>query len=229
MEIVEMKAEKRDIGKRVVKKMRTGGKIPAIFYGRGVEPLALSVDAKTFRTVIHGEAGTNVILKLNVEGKREGQTAIIKEIQRNPVKDSFLHVDFLKIAMDEKIQAQIPVNVIGEAVGVKEGGVLQHGLWEVEVEALPKDLPEHIEMDVADLQIGDTVRIADLTVPEGVEILSDPEETVVSVVPPTELKEEELVAEEVAEPEIVGAEEAKGEVAEEKAKEVKEEAEKKEK
>jgi len=221
MEIVELKAEKRDAGKNVIKKVRAGGRIPAVFYGRGVDPVALSVDAKTFRTVIRSDAGTNVILSLSIGQKGEGETAIVKEIQRNPVKDTFLHVDFLKIAMDETIQAQVPVNVVGEAIGVKDGGVLQHGLWEIEVEALPKDLPENLEVDVANLQIGDSIRIADLTVPEGVEVLTDQEETIVSIVPPTELKEEELVAaEEAAEPELVGAEE-------ESAKE--EEAEKKEK
>lgn len=228
MEVIEMKVEKRDVGKTVARRMRTSGKIPAIFYGHGMDPLSLSVDSKTLRTVIHREAGTNVILKLSIEGERGGQTAIIKEIQRHPMKDSFLHVDFLKIAMDEKIQAKVPVNVVGESVGVREGGVLQHGLWEVEVEALPKDLPENLEVNVTELQIGDTIRVADLTVAEDVDVLTDLEETVVSIVPPTELREEELVAEEAAEPEVVGAEKAEEETGEGKAAADKEEVEKKE-
>ncbi len=138
--------------------------------------------------------------------------------------------------MDERIQSRVPVSVVGESIGVKEGGVLQHGLWEIEVEALPKDLPENIEVDVAELQIGDTIRVADLVVAEDIGVLTDPEETVVSIVPPTELKEEELVEEEeILEPEIVGAEEegeeaeveAEAEVGEEGVAATKEEAEKK--
>ena len=222
MDLVEMKAEQREVGKSSVKKTRAGGKIPAIFYGHGIEPVPLSIDAKTFRTIIHGEAGTNVILNLNIEGKKGSQTAIIKDIQRHPVRDYFFHIDFLKIAMDEKIQANIPVSVVGDSIGVKEGGVLQHGLWEIEVEALPKDLPENMEIDVSELQIGGAIRIVDLVVSEEVTVLTDSEETVVSVVPPTELKEEELVEEEIAEPELVGAEpvekEEKPEVSKEKAK-----------
>lgn len=229
MDLVEMKVEKRDTGKSNIKKMRNDGKIPAIFYGHGIDPIALAVDAQTFGTVIRGEAGTNVILQLNIEGSKKGQTAIVKEIQKHPVKDYFFHIDFLKITMDEKIQARVPVNVVGESAGVKEGGVLQHGLWEVEVQALPKDLPENLELDVSELQIGDTIRVGDLTVPEEVEVLTDVEETVASVVPPTELKEEELVVEE-EEPELVGAEEGEEAATEEgeEVRKVEEEAEKKE-
>lgn len=211
MDLVEMKVAQRDVGESSTKKIRSDGKIPAIFYGRGIEPLPLSVDARTLKTIIHGEAGTNVILKLDIEGKGKGETAIIKEIQRHPIEDFFLHIDFLKIAMDEKIQAKVPVNLIGESMGVKEGGVLQHGLWEIEVEAFPKDLPDSIEVDVAELQIGDSVRVTDLTVSVDVSVLTESEETVASVVPPTELKEEELVEEEMLEPELIGAEGEEGE------------------
>jgi large subunit ribosomal protein L25 len=210
MDLVELKAEQRDAGKATTKRVRADGRIPAIFYGHGIDPLSLSIDAKTFRSVIHSEAGTNVILKLMIDGKKGNHTAIIKDIQRHPVKDYFFHIDFLKIAMDEKIQAKVPVNVVGESIGVREGGVLQHGLWEIEVEALPANLPENIEIDVSELAIGGAVRIADLVVGDDVAILTDPEETVVSVVPPTELKEEEVVEEEMLEPELVGAEAAEG-------------------
>ncbi len=229
MDLVELRTERRDAGKASTKRVRADGRIPAVFYGHGIDPLSLSVDAKTFRSVIHGEAGTNVILKLKIEGKRGDHTAIIKEIQRHPVKDYFFHIDFLKIAMDEKIQARIPVNVIGESVGVREGGVLQHGLWEIEVEALPTDLPENIEIDVSELEIGGAVRVADLVTSEDIAILTDPEETVLSVVPPTELKEEEVVEEEMLEPELVGEEAEEGaEAAAKEPEAAKEETEEKE-
>ncbi len=231
MDLVDMKVAQRDVGKSSTKKIRSDGKVPGIFYGRGIKPLPLSVDAKTLTTIIHGEAGTNVILKLDIEGKGEGETAIIKEIQKHPIKDFFFHIDFLKIAMDEKIQAKVPVNLVGESMGVKEGGVLQHGLWEIEVEAFPKDLPDSIEVDVSELEIGDSVRVTDLTVSADVAVLTEPEETVASVVPPTELKEEELVEEEMLEPELIGAEgEEEGAGVEKEEKEVpKEETEEKEK
>ena len=225
MDLVELKAVQRVTGKSSTKRVRADGMVPAVFYGHGIDPLSLSIDAKTFRSVIHGEAGTNVILQLKIDGKKGNHTAIIKEIQRHPIKDYFFHIDFLKIAMDEKIQAKIPVNVVGEAIGAREGGVLQHGLWEIEVEALPADLPENIEIDVSDLGIGGSVRIADLAVGEEVTILTDSEETVVSVVPPTELKAEELVGEEMAEPELVGAGPGEGEAKAAPAKEAPKETE----
>lgn len=236
MELADLKVKIREEkGKSAVKKLRTAGQIPAVLYGEKIETVPLTVEAKDFKAVIHTEAGSNVLLNLKIKDAGKNETAIIKEIQRDPLKDTFLHVDFMKIALDEKITTTVPVVVVGESPGVKEGGVLQHSLWEIEVEALPTDLPDNFEIDVSELSIGDSLRVADLPKPPGVEILSGEDEIVVSVVPPTVVKEEELVEEEVAEPELVGAEEeeeekevAEKEVAEKKE-EVKEEKGKEEK
>ncbi len=207
MKIIELKARRRDTGKGAARKLRTVGEIPAVLYGEGIESCPLAVDVRDFIHLIRSE-GLNVIVKLKVEGDRGGCTAIIKEIQRDPLKDFYLHVDFQKIAMDEKISTMVPITIVGEAPGVKEGGVLQHGLWEAEVEALPKDLPDCIEVDVSALGIGDAVRVSDLPKPEGVEILTSPDEVLVSIVPPTAIVEE--VEEEVpAKAEMVKEEEKK--------------------
>lgn len=218
MEIAELKVKSREKkGKSAARRLRQTGFIPAVLYGEKLKTVSLAINLKDFADLLKTEAGTNVIVKLEIEGQSKAQTAIIKEIQKHHTKDYYIHVDFLKIAMDEVIEAEVPVTVVGESPGVKEGGVLQHGLWEIQVKALPKDLPDHFEIDISSLAIGEAVRIADLPPLEGVEILISEEETVVSVVPPTELKEEELVVEE-AEPELVG-EEKEAEEAEEEEKE----------
>lgn len=213
MKIVPLKAMPREkTGKSVAKRLRAKGMLPAVIYGEKVEPLPIVVDLKELKSAIHTEAGLNVILNLEVEGAKRSkdQTAIIREIQRDPIKETLLHADFLKIALDEKIQATIPILVVGEAPGVKDGGVLQHGLWEVQVECLPTDLPEHFEVDVSSLQIGDAVRVGDLSWSDKVEILTQTEETLVSIVPPRVEVAPPVAG--VVEPEVIGeAKEEKGE------------------
>ncbi len=207
MEFAELKTVKREgKGKGVARKLRAAGQIPAVLYGRDIESVELTVDARELMQVIHSDAGTNVLLNLSIEGEKDSNTAMIKEIQRNPLRDGFFHVDFMTISMDREITTSVPVLVVGEPQGVKAGGVLQHGIWEVEVRALPRNLPENIAIDVTELDIGDAVRVSDLAVADDVEVLSPPDEIVVSVVPPTVVKEE--VAEEVE-----GEELAEGEVA----------------
>lgn len=191
-------------GKSAAKKLRAQGMLPAVLYGEEIEPLPLAVDLKELKSVIHTDAGLNVILNLEVEGTEKGETAIIREIQKDSIKASFLHADFLKIALDEKIQAAVPVLVVGEAPGVKNGGVLQHGLWEVQVECLPADLPEHLEVDVSTLEIGDSLRISDLPRPEKVELLTHAEEMLVSILAPAKAEEVPAAAAEAVEPEVIG-------------------------
>lgn len=217
MKIVELKAEQRQrTGKNACRKVRLAGKIPAVLYGEKIEPEPIMVDARDFYTKTHGEAGASVIFKLKVEGGKSHDT-IIKNIHRHPLKNSLMHIDFLKIALDEKIHAAVPVTLIGESPGVKAGGVLQHGTWEITVEALPKDIPEHIEIDISNLEIGTSLKAADLTAPEGVTILSDPEEIVVTCLQPTKYEEVVPVAaeEEAAEEEVAAAEASEEEKKEE--------------
>lgn len=222
MEFRELKVEERkEKGKGPSRRLRAQGKIPAVFYGEKVSPTPITIALKDFSALLQSE-GTNVLIKL--KGLEKNQSAMIKEIQKHPFKDTFLHVDFVKIALDEAIETTVPLEVVGESPGVKEGGVLQHILREIEVKALPKDIPEKIPLDISHLQIGDSVKVMDLEKPEGAEIISAPEDLLVAIVPPTELKVEEVAVEEEVAPEVVGEEVEEGAEEEERKKEAPEES-----
>lgn len=206
MAFTNLKAKYREkTGKNAARKLRAGGEVPAVLYGEGLDSIPLTIREREFKEATHTEAGMHTIVNLEIDGleKARSETAIIKEVQRHPLRDFYLHVDFFKIALDKKIETAVPVLIVGESPGVKTGGVLQHGLWEVDVECLPGNIPEHFTVDVGKLEIGGTVKVADLAVPEGIELLTSLEEIVVHVVPPTVFKEEAVVAE-VPEPEVVG-------------------------
>lgn len=215
MDILELRAVARtETGKGPAGRLRAEGRIPAVLYGEKIEPVSVSVDSRELHSVISREGAATSIVKLAIDGG-VAETAMIKEIQRDPIKDRLVHIDFMKIAMDTKVTAQVSLAMVGDSVGVKEGGIVQQAMREVEVEALPTDLPENIEVDITEMAVGDSMRIADLTAPAGVVILSNLDDVVLSVVPPTKMEEvvvpveEELEEGEVAE---VGEE---GEAAEE--------------
>jgi large subunit ribosomal protein L25 len=206
---VKLKAESRDVvGKGAARKIRAAGKVPAVLYGPALQPLRLAVDARELWHALHTDAGTNVLINLAVDG--ETYLTMPREVQRDIVRGTLLHVDFLRIRRDVAIHVDVPIHLIGESAGVKEGGVIEHHLWELRVECLPTDVPESIEAHVASLTIGDSLHVADLAPPPGCTILTPPEETVVSVVPPPVLEVPEEVAPEEAEV-------AEGEAAEEGA------------
>ena len=197
-------AEPREgTGKGVARKLRAAGRVPAVVYGQGMNATAVSVDAKDLYHVLHA-GGAHVLLDLVVDGK--GVLALARDVQRDHIRGRFVHVDFLAVSRTEKITIQVPVRVIGESVGVKAGGVLEHHLWDVDAECLPSDVPEAIEADITELQVGDALKVADLTAPEGVTILSAEDELVLAVVPPQAREVEEVAVEEI-----------EGEVAEEGA------------
>jgi large subunit ribosomal protein L25 len=194
-------AEKREeSGKGVARKLRAAGRVPAVLYGHGMEPIALSVDSRELIHVFHTGAGTNVLVDLIVDG--DDHLAMAREIQRDHIKGRFVHVDFLVVSRDQVISVSVPVRLVGESVGVKAGGVLEHHLWEVQVECLPTDVPEAIEADVTELEIGMSLKVSDLSAPEGVTITSNPDDSVVAAQQPQariELEEEEAAAAEAAE------------------------------
>jgi len=159
------------------------GRVPAILYGRGMDPTPLAVDSKQFGHALHTEAGANVLVNLEIEGGRRYLT-MVREVQRHPVRGTLLHIDFVNTDRDVKTHADVPVHITGESRGVREGGVIEHHMWELRVEALPTDIPSHIEADITDLGMGDHLRVADVTPPPGVDIVSDPEEIILSVVEP---------------------------------------------
>ncbi len=203
-------------GKGVARKLRAAQQIPAVFYGPGVEPLMLVLDYIEFQKLLKTTTGENVILDLDIEsgGKSDTKKVMLKELQMDPIKDTYLHVDFYEISMDKEITIDIPIRLVGDPAGVEEGGILQHVVREMTISGLPDKLVEDIELDVSSLAIGDAVHIEDISLPEGITAIQDAGLTVAVVVAPTVVVEEEPEEEE----EIEG-EEAEGEEAPEEEKE----------
>jgi large subunit ribosomal protein L25 len=199
----KLKAERRDrTGKETAHKIRAAGRVPAVVYGRGMEPMHVSIDSRELFHLLHTDAGVNVLVDLRVDG--DHFLALPREVQRDLIKGRFVHVDFLRIARDEKITVEVPVHIVGESHGVKEGGVIEHHLWNLQVECLPTDVPTHIDADITKLGINESVKVSDLTPPEKCTILTSLDEVVVSVVPPQVLRVEE--AEEAAAEAVEGEE-----------------------
>ena len=222
MTAVALAAQSRtETGKGVARSLRRQALTPAVFYGAEIDPIALTLQAGDLERLIHTGAGENILIDLNIEDGESTQShrAMIKEIQVDPVQRSILHVDFYAISMDEKISLEVPVTLTGEAVGVsEEGGILQQVRRSIEINCLPDQIPEALEVDVSNLAIGDSLHVSDLGVPEGVEVLAEERLTVATVVPPA--KEEEII------PEIPEEEEEREEVEEEAVTETKEEGDK---
>lgn len=214
---VTLKAEVRDgRGKGPARRLRAAGKVPATLYGRGMEPKAVAVDARALGSTLASE-GLNVLIDLEVGS--ESHLTLARVVERHPIRGSIIHVDFLKIARDQKITVDVPIHIEGSAPGVKEGGVLEHHTWQLHVECLPGNVPERINVDVTALRLGESIHIGDLRAPEGVAILSNPEEIIVSCVVPQVLQVEAPVEVAVAEGEAAEAATPAPEAAETKAEE----------
>jgi large subunit ribosomal protein L25 len=181
-EIVVSAKTREERGKNAARRLRRDGLIPGVVYGGKGGNIAVAVDPKVLRKVLRSETGRNTILKLDITDK--GATAaILKSWQVDPVRENFLHADFYRIAMDVAIRVTVPVATKGEAIGVKtSGGILELVLREIEVECLPGDIPEKIEVDVSELEINRAVRVSALPVSAKVKILEDPDQVVVHVV-----------------------------------------------
>jgi len=185
---MEITVQKRNVGENL-KVLRESGFIPAEFYARGVDNMHLSVPVKEFNKIFK-EAGESTIVKLIVDGKKIN--VLIHDVQKNPLNDTISHIDFYGVRMDEKIRVHIPLSFIGESPAIKEGGVLIKAIHELEVEALPADLPHHIEIDLMKLaNIGDSISVKDINLRKGVRVLVDDEIVVATVVEPK--VEEEVV------------------------------------
>ncbi len=209
---------RNETGTGISRRLRRQGRVPAIVYGRKENPLTLEVMEKEFAKVVGLATGQNAIISLNLDKDGSEILALVKDVQYHPVTDKLLHVDFYRISLRDKITVSVAVVVTGESLGVKKGGILEHILWQVEVECLPTQIPDRIEVDITALNIGDTVHVKDLKLGEGINILTEGEQTILSVVPPTVVKEEEEVAEEkAAEPERIGGKEKEESVEEGKA------------
>ena len=210
-------AQRERLGSAESRRLRKEGLVPGVLYGGG-EPVAICIAERELRRALTGAAGLHSILDVEIDGKGETHASILKEYQVDPVRGGVTHVDLQEVRLDKPIQASVSVQLHGgeDAPGVREGGVLSQPLREVTVEALPLELPEHLELDVSGMDIGGTLRISDLIAPEGSTLLDDPEMVVATVTAPTKVVEPEPTEEELAamEAEAEGEEGAEGEAAE---------------
>jgi large subunit ribosomal protein L25 len=172
------------VGRNAIKKVRKEGLIPGVIYGVGQEPINLEVNGRQLSTVLAHASSENILLELEiVDGDNKlNSLAMIQEVQHHPIQRQILHVDFHAVSATEKITAEVPIETIGEPVGVKtNGGLLEHNLRDLEVECLPADLPERIEVDVTNLDVNQSIHVKDLKLPPGVEAVTDADLTVVAV------------------------------------------------
>jgi large subunit ribosomal protein L25 len=182
------------------RRLRRGGMIPGVLYGRGKNPHAICVEERELRRALTGASGLHAILDVTVDGQSSTHASILKDYQVHPVRGELIHVDLQEVRLDQPIHAQVVVELVGDPEGVKEGGVLSQVQREINVEALPLEIPDRLELDVSGMAIGDTLRLADLPPREGVTYLDDPEETVLATVTmPTQIVEPEVEEEELEE------------------------------
>ncbi|HUE76678.1 MAG TPA: 50S ribosomal protein L25/general stress protein Ctc [Longimicrobiales bacterium] len=207
-------------GKSAARRMRREGRIPAVIYGHGEETRSLSLDAHEFEMLLKRHSMDTTLIDLSIEGGKKGANvkALATEVQMHPYRAQILHVDFHQIHAGEKVTVEVPIRLVGTAAGVRAGGVLQHVLHELELECAVEAIPETIEVDVTELEVGDSVHVADLSLPGSVEVLVDADRTVCTVAAPTVLEVPEP-EEEAEEPELVGEEAEEGEAAEAEASE----------
>jgi large subunit ribosomal protein L25 len=201
-------------GSADARRLRKEGLIPGVLYGRGNQPHPICIPERELRRVLTGQGGLNAILDVVLEGQQTTHASILKEFQQDPIRGHISHVDFQEVRLDQTIHATVTVHLVGEPEGAKEGGVLSQVQREINVEALPMEIPEHLDLDVSGMAIGDTMRLVDLPEREGVTYLDDPEETVLATVTaPTVIVEPEVEEEELEEGELPEGEVPEGEEA----------------
>jgi large subunit ribosomal protein L25 len=217
-ERVKLKVQARESrGGAASRRLRANGVIPGVLYGNGGEAHAFSIEERELRKALTGDHGLHAILDVLLDGSQQAHHAVLKEYQLDPIRPRLLHIDLQEVRLDQAIQTQVVVEIVGESEGVKEGGVLSQINREVHVEALPMEVPDRLELDVSRMVIGDTMRVSDLRVPDGVKLLDDPETVLATVTPPTKIEEPEVAEEELEEGELPEGEVAEGEEAPEGA------------
>ena len=206
--------EREQRGSAAARRLRRDGMIPGVLYGRGKKPHAFCIGERDLRKALTGPAGLHAILDVTLAGQKTTHPSILKDYQADVLTGRLAHIDLQEVRLDQPIQAQVVIELVGEAEGSVEGGVLSQVTREINVEALPLEIPERIEVDVTSMQMGDTLRLSDVAAQDGVRFLDDPEETVIATVTvPTQIVEPEPEEEELEE----GVELAEGEEAPEAA------------
>jgi large subunit ribosomal protein L25 len=225
----KIKGEKRDVfGKNASRRLRRSGLIPVILYGAKDDNVPLTLEKTDLFKILKAETGENTVFEVSYNS--ETRNAMIKELQRNPVTDEILHADLIQIAMDKVVRVSVPVVTVGDAIGVKtEGGFVDFITREIEIECLPKNIPENIEIDISELHLRQSLKVGDIVVPSEITLVSEPDTILVHIEVPTkeeeieiEEEEEELIGEE-EEPEVIKKEKPEEEVTEEKKEGKKEE------
>jgi large subunit ribosomal protein L25 len=208
--------EREELGSRHTRRLRSQGLVPGVLYGNG-HSRAIVVPERDLRTAVTGPSGLHAILDVMIEGQKTVHPSILAEYQQDPIRGTISHIDLREVRLDQPIHATVVVQLVGEAAGVKTGGMLSLVTREIHVEALPADVPEHIELDVSPMEVGDVLRLADIPPIDNVTILDDPHETVIATVSvPRGFQElEEAEAEAAAEAEAEELEGAEGEPGEE--------------
>jgi large subunit ribosomal protein L25 len=218
MDNVSIVVHKRDLtGTRASKRLRASGLIPGVIYGHGKDAVLFAVEPHALREALHTSAGMHAVLDVTVEGQKRGHKAIVKELTLDRVRNNVIHVDLQEIRLDETIETTVSIRFEGEPKGVKAGGMLDESTREVTVKGLVTAIPEHLVVDVSELDMNETLQVSDLVVPEGIEVMAEADEVLCSVLPPRKVEEEVVEGEEAVEgvaavePELVGKKEEEGE------------------
>ncbi len=210
--------ERREgLGKEAVRKLRQVGKIPGVVYGGGKEPFSIAVDRHAVQELLKQKAGENTIFLLKLKGAKQQRRAMIREIQIDPMTRDFIHIDFIRVTRGQKLTVSVPVELVGDCAGVRHGGVLDFSTREIEMEVLPRELPEKITVDISELDMDQNITVEDLAdlMPKSARVREDPGRVVVTIAAPraAAVEEEEaaeggeapeLVITERAEPEVIG-------------------------
>ena len=227
-DIVLTVERREELGKEKVKKLRQQGKIPAIVYGGGKAPVPIVVDEKSIGDILKQETGENTIFLLKLKGTKHERRAMIKEIQVDPITRRFLHIDFIRVVRGHKLTVKVPIELVGDSVGVRHGGLLDFVTREIEIEVLPRDLPEKIQVDISELDLEQHLTAGDLVplLPKSARLLDDPHRVIVTIEAPRGAKvvegEEEAAGVETSaiiteqqEPELIRKGKSSGEADEE--------------
>jgi large subunit ribosomal protein L25 len=220
---VKLSATRRTaLGRSAVRKIKAQGAVPAIVYGAKNKPEPLQVAKRDISLILSHASGENILVELEIDGEKSGRLALVQEVQHAPVGGDILHVDFHAVSMDEMIEAEVPLEPIGTAEGVKTfGGLLEQALRSLEIECLPRDLPDVITVDVSHLNIGDAIHVRELPLPQGVTTRVPADLTAFSVLAPTVEEAPAPAPEAAAAPEVITAKKEEPEGAPAKEKEAK--------
>ena len=193
-ERVKLEVRERETrGDGPARRMRAEGLIPGVLYGRAKAPHVIAIEERELRRALHGSAGMNTILDVVVGDQATARPSVVKDFQQHPVSGRLLHIDLQEVRLDQPITVAVSVHLLGESPGAKEGGILSQQIREVNVEALPMEVPEHLELDISELQMGDSLRVSDVPPIEGVTYLDEPDTVLVTVMVPRAIEIEEPV------------------------------------